>query len=781
MFSRFMPPALIRGSQNRGTSLDGRRSPHGRRPRSFRGGVESLEGRTLLSFGTGGVVTTQVKGSPDSQAFALAVQPSDQKLVVGGDVEQPNYTSLFSLVRYNTDGTLDSTFGSQGVVTTTFNKSDYGATVNSIVVQPSNGKIVAGGTDTYGYNYNLFIYESQFALARYNTNGSLDSTFGKGGKVTTAFPSSDGEAGINTVLLRSDGEIVAVGVANPDSMVAQYVALALYKSNGALDASFGSSGTVMDTSLDTSTSSPNSGGGTTTVYKYFSPSGGTLESDNSILVAGTYVTETEVTTSSGSLSWTTTEQDLALVHYLANGTRDLSFGTNGIAITPITPTGVTTSNATGSSVLVQPNGAIVELGTAAGANGHSDFVVARYNANGTLDTSFGSGVGYTLVDLGATAQGDSVVLQPNGQMVAAGLVVTGRDPHGLATWGFATVRLNADGSLDSTFGAGGAVVTQVPYEVVQYTVATGIETINNQAMIVDAGTADVAFNTGTQDFALVRYNPTSLDTTTTVASASPNPVNYGQTVTLTATVTAGAQGAPTPTGSVDFFDTTTGKDLGSTTLSGGSAALSIKPTLPIGTQTITVTYGGDGNSLRSTTSLTITVAQIASSVVLSASPNPSTSGQAVTFTATVSASSRPATPTGSVDFFDTTTNTDLGSVTLSASSATLTTSALPVGTQTITASYSGDGNYLPSTTSLGITVNSGSASSAVSTAAPATAAGPVEIIPLSPVVDPLTSSLSIDPTESAPTTASMIPSPGLILQALESPDFLDTLLPVRRR
>ena len=683
MFSRFTPLALSHGSRDHQAAHDGRRSPHGRRPRSFRGSVELLEERTLLSFGTGGVVTTQVNGSPVSQAFALAIQPTDQKLVVGGDVEQPNYSQVFTLVRYNTDGTLDSTFGSKGVVTTTFAKSDYGSTVNSIVVQPTNGKIVAGGVDYDGYNYNLGLYESEFVLARYNTNGSLDSTFGKGGKVTTSFSSPDGQAGINTVLLRSDGEIVAVGLADQDSMVAQYVALALYKSNGALDTSFGSSGTVLDTSLDTSTSYTNPGGGTTTVYNYFSPSGGTLESDNSILVAGTYVTETVVTTSSGSKSWATTEQDLALVHYLANGKRDLSFGTNGIAITPITPAGVTTSNATGSSVLVQPNGAIVEVGTATGANGYTDFVVARYNANGTLDSSFGSGVGYTLFDLGAAGQGDSVVLQPNGQIVAAGLVVTGRDPHGLATCGFATVRLNTDGSLDSTFGAGGAVVTQVPYQVEQFTVATRIETINNQAMIVDAGTAWVAFNTGPEDMALVRYNPTSLDTTSTAASATPNPVIHGQAVTLTATVTANAPGAPTPTGSVDFFDTTTGKDLGSATLSSGSATLSTSA-LPVGTQTITVTYGGDGDSLRSTTSLTVTV-------------------------------------------------------------------------------------------------SSGSAP-AVSTADATTATGLMGIIPQSALVDPSPSSLSIGPVESDSTMASIIPtSPGLVLQTLERPDFLDTLLPLRRR
>jgi len=740
--------------------------------------VECLEGRTLLSFGTGGVVTTQVNGSEVSQGFAVAIQAADQKIVAGGDTQYPD---IFALARYNTDGTLDSTFGSKGVVTTSFGNSDY-PQVNSILVQPSNGKIVAGGIEYY-LNTRTYSYQAQFVLARYTASGSLDSTFGKGGKVTTLFPSYGGygQAGINTVLLRSDGEIVAVGGANESAWKDDYVALALYKSNGALDTSFGSSGTAVDTSLDTSTSSPNSGGGTTTVYTYFSPSGGALESDNSILVAGSHVTETTVTNSSGTLvSDTINESDLALVHYLTTGMRDSSFGTNGIVITPITPTGVTMSNASGSNVLVQPNGAIVEVGTAAGPNGHTDFLLARYNANGSPDTSFG-GVGYALVDLGATSSGDSVVLQPNGQIVAAGLVGTSFNQSGAgATSGFATVRLNTDGSPDTTFGTGGAVITQVLYDDL-YAVAAGLETINGQTMIVDAGTAQLALNNGTEDFALVRYNPASLDATIAAASASPNPVNYGQSVTLTATVTANASGAPTPTGSFDFFDTTTGKDLGSANLSGGVAALSIKPTLPIGTQTITVSYSGDGNSLRSTTNVTITVARITNSLLLSASPNPSNYGQSVTFTAAVSANPQPATPTGSVDFFDTTTNTDLGSVTLAAGSAALTTSALPVGTQTIMASYSGDGNYLASTSSVTVTVNSGSASPALSTQAASTTTGLMGIISMSSPVNPPLSSLSIGPVGSAPAAAPTIPEPGLVLQALESPDFLETVLPGRRR
>ena len=284
---------------------------------------------------------------------------------------------------------------------------------------------------------------------------------------------------------------------------------------------------MVDTSLNTSTSAPNSYGGTTTVNSFFSPAGGTLESDNSILVAGTYVTNTNVTNSSGTNISSTTSDDLALVHYQANGTRDLSFGTNGIVITPITPAGVTTSNAWGSDVLVQPNGAIVEAGRAVGSSGYNDILVARYNSNGTADTSFG-GVGYVLVDLGSSAGYSSAALQPNGQIVAAGSVATGGAP---LTHGFATVRLNADGSLDTSFGTGEHVVTQVLYDD-PYSNSVALETVNSETMLVDAGTAEDA--SGGIYFAVERYTPNgNLDAGVLVTQQPPASVTAGSVFGLT--------------------------------------------------------------------------------------------------------------------------------------------------------------------------------------------------------------------------------------------------------
>ncbi len=503
-----VPVVLPTPDRYQGRGLQGRRkSLPGPRRRSFRGRVESLEGRALMSFGTGGIVTTQTIGGVTPIMSALAIQPADQKIVVAGSESN---SSAFSLVRYNTVGSIDTSFGSGGLVTTSFGKSHLDG-INSVVIQ-ANGKIVAGGGDQI-YNSKTNSYQGQFALARYNSAGSLDTSFGSGGKVTTSFPSSAGVATIGTVLLRSDGEVAAVGSAGANSLTPS-VALALYQSSGALNTGFGKSGTVLDSSKNSSTTTTNSQGGTTTVYRYFTPSGAVLESDNSILVAGTYVTRTKTTASSGSVTWTTNEQDLALAHYLATGAIDSSFGTGGIAIDPITPTGVATSHATGSSVVVQPNGAIVEVGSATGSNGYSDLLVARFNPSGALDSTFGSGTGYTLIDMGVGSGGSTALIQPNGQIVAAGWV--GMYP----STAFGTARLNADGTPDTSFGTNGVATTHVLYSLHDGHVLAGLETINSQTMIVDGAMAVTSSN-GAEAMALVRYTPNgALDSGTLAVTAT---------------------------------------------------------------------------------------------------------------------------------------------------------------------------------------------------------------------------------------------------------------------
>jgi hypothetical protein len=196
-------------------------------------------------------------------------------------------------------------------------------------------------------------------------------------------------------------------------------------------------------------------------------------------------------------------------------------------------------------------------------------------------------------------------------------------------------------------------------------------------------------------------NGATVSPLTTTAIASSISVSLAdEPVTLTATVSATTSGAGTPTGTVTFFDTTTGKTLGTATLSGSRASLLVT-SLPVGTQTIAAIYSGDGNFISSFATMVENVLPPIATLSIVSSLNPSLLKQPITFTATVSAPSTavPA-PTGSVSFVDLTTGTTLGTASLSGGYARLTTSALPVGAQTITAVYNGDLYYISNSISL---------------------------------------------------------------------------------
>ena len=170
--------------------------------------------------------------------------------------------------------------------------------------------------------------------------------------------------------------------------------------------------------------------------------------------------------------------------------------------------------------------------------------------------------------------------------------------------------------------------------------------------------------------------------TSTVTLASlPNPSTFGASVTFTATVTAGA------TGTVTFEDNGTAIS-GAVPISGTTATFTTS-TLSVGTHPITASYGGDTNyNSAASTAVSQVVNKAASTVTLASSPNPSTFGASVTFTATVTAGA-----TGTVTFEDGATS--LGTGTIASGVATLTVSTLAVGTHPITASYGGDTSYNP--------------------------------------------------------------------------------------
>ncbi|MEO5572271.1 MAG: T9SS type A sorting domain-containing protein [Bacteroidia bacterium] len=386
------------------------------------------------TFGIGGKVITDIGGADDKGA-SIAIQ-SDGKLVIAGFGYNGSNNDV-AVTRYQTDGSLDSTFGTNGKVTTAIGSyHDYGL---SVAIQPDS-KIVVGGYSHNGLN-------NDFALLRYMSNGNLDSTFGTNGIVTTAIGSYGDNA--NSIALQADGKIIAAGFS--DTSTGDFFALARYNSNGSIDTTFGDAGRVI-THIGLSDDQINS-------IK--------LQSDGKIIAGG--------------YSYNGNDWDFALVRYNTNGSPDTSFGTNGIVTTDI-----------GSddnmlySIALQSDGKIVGAGWAG-----LQFAGARYNTDGSLDNSFGS-AGIVIAIIGVNDEADAVAIQTDGSIIFAGI------SHNGTNYDFGLIRLQTDGSADSTFGTGGKVVTDFGNDN-DYCLSVAIQSDNKIVAVGFSGP-----NNG-RDFALARY------------------------------------------------------------------------------------------------------------------------------------------------------------------------------------------------------------------------------------------------------------------------------------
>jgi len=302
------------------------------------------EGVLDAGFGSGGKVTTTF-GSTADLAQGVALQP-DGRIVVAGSSGYPQQRDeAFALARYNVDGSLDLGFGTGGKVTTKFS-SPGDDSARALVLQP-DGKIVLIGSDFVATREGA----SDFALARYDIDGSLDRTFGTGGKVTTTFGSGSDLA--NAAVLQPDGKLVVAGYTYVGGVAGQsYFALARYRTDGTLDPSFGSGGRVTTD---------------------FGPGGGSawaaaLQPDGKILAAGTGPGGT-----------------FALARYRTDGTLDPSFGTGGTVTTPVGLRDEGFANA----LALGPAGLVVAGGWSSSCT-YQDFELARYMPDGSLDASFGS-------------------------------------------------------------------------------------------------------------------------------------------------------------------------------------------------------------------------------------------------------------------------------------------------------------------------------------------------------------------------------------------------------
>jgi uncharacterized delta-60 repeat protein len=408
------------------------------------------------TFGVGGRVTTEFVGGSAS-ASSVALQP-DGKIVVAG---LTGLTSLaardFALARYNTDGSLDTSFGTEGLVTTDF--SGGSDVASDVALQPDGKVVVAGSTGPPDG-------AREFALARYNPDGTPDSSFGTSGKVVTNFPSDD-EAAF-ALALQTDGKIVAAGIAFPPSSLGDFI-VARYNSHGTLDSSFGTGGAVT-----TDFGDPDGD------FDFGDHDGAfdvAVQPDGAIVAAGF------------SFGTPTLQEEFALARYSSDGALDPTFGTGGKVTTDFN-----SLDDGASAVALQPDGEIVAAGGSFQSPTTRDFALARYKPDGSLDQAFGAGGMVTSDFGGAYDLATTVVLQPDGRIVAAGL--TGVLVTDL--FDFALARYDSDGSLDASFGTGGKVTTDF---------AGGTDEVGGMALqpdgkIVAAGEATIG---SSQDFGLARY------------------------------------------------------------------------------------------------------------------------------------------------------------------------------------------------------------------------------------------------------------------------------------
>jgi uncharacterized delta-60 repeat protein len=366
--------------------------------------VRGLPGVVDTSFAGGAVVTPVDIG--EDFVNAVAVQ-ADGKVLVAGSSAMIGGTKL-SLLRYQRDGALDTTFGAGGKVLVAVGAAGDDR-ANAVAVQ-DDGKIVVAGSSDQGAS------GLDFALLRFNNDGSLDAGFGTGGKVLSDFGSDTDRAW--ALLLMPDGSIVVGGETNTGNNAGGVdFALARFGANGAPVAGFGTQGKVI-TPLK-------SAAGTDTVRALaLQTVGGAAR----ILAVGG-------------------EGDFLAARYTDAGALDGSFATNGKVV------GLFNANiGSAHAVTVLPSGEAV----IAGHIGHN-FAAVQLTAGGQLDNGFGPGNdGRFVLPVSATNwdEATAVVRQVDGKLIVSGWVYSGNSSAG----DFAAVRLGIDGRLDDGFGNAGITI-----------------------------------------------------------------------------------------------------------------------------------------------------------------------------------------------------------------------------------------------------------------------------------------------------------------------------------
>jgi uncharacterized delta-60 repeat protein len=619
----------------------------------------TASGAPDASFGTNGIAGTTLTG----QAMDLVVQSNGQVVAAGSALGAGSTFDAFYLVRFNADGTLDTSFGASGVQRTVV--ADGQTFTLGLAARPSGGFIAVGSAFSNaplldGITSTL----DDSVTVAYTASGAVDTSFNGTGVSSLDLGGTSSMA--TGSALQADGKLVVAGT-HPEvgpGIFGQDSFLVRYLADGTVDAGFGTNGRKLFVTSNTNAV--------------------VLQADGKIVTAGMNV----VNHGGGN-----TTNGMSFSRFNADGTPDASFGSGGRVDLP-------TSNAEEwvMALALQPDGKLVGAGYLQNAAAREGYVV-RLNADGTVDTAFGSN-GFATVAMGPGAnQIFAVALQPDGRIVVAG----GGDVSGSQT-SMMAARLNADGTLDTSFGSGGAVIVNFG---TASSWAYGVA-VQADGRIVLGGVAHPATN---DDYALARLAANgSLDATFGTGGQVTTDFGHDQNGMHALAVLASGKivGA--------------GKDQGGTygvvryladgsldTAFGSAGHVVIPMNFNIGAdQAYALSIATNGTMyVAGDASHTPGLAIVAGdppgggtgatpSVSLVSSANPSNAGQSVTFTASVTGSA--GTATGTIDFQDgASAIAGCAAVALGSGSAACTTSALAAGSHSITAVYSGDASYAGAT------------------------------------------------------------------------------------
>lgn len=410
----------------------------------------NVNGSLDNSFSGDGKATIDF-GDTINVATAIVVQP-DGKLVIGGYAYSPKEgNDDFVLARFNSNGTPDKTFGKDGKVKTDFDRG-YDEIV-SVIVLP-DGKILASGT-VFSSNAD----NGDYAMALYNADGKLEHKFGHKGFVTGYYKAGDSH--VNAVAVQVDGKVVVAGSAYTGKTLSDF-AVARFNADGSLDKTFGNDGKVTTDFLE----------------DYDEALDVVIQPDGKIVVTGAAFNET------------TFSNEVALARYLPDGSLDKRFARKGK-----TTFASTDQDNIARKLGLQADGKIIVLGeTSDGPEGTSDFLLLRYTTSGSLDNSF-SGDGVVTTDFSGTQDfGSSLIVQPDGKLVAGGYSFTQTNST------FSLARYNSNGTLDKSFGGNGKTVTTFDLDVFGPDMALRTD----GKIVVAGGSYDLSADVS--GYALARYD-----------------------------------------------------------------------------------------------------------------------------------------------------------------------------------------------------------------------------------------------------------------------------------